>query len=51
MPNIFDEYRNDVSLADKLGEEFILYQGMAKNEIPDDVWNSAAVIESKEGRG
>ena len=22
---------------------------MTKNEIPDDVWNSAAVIESKEG--
>ena len=42
MPNNFGEYRKDVSLADQLEEDFILYQGMAKNEIADDVWNSAA---------
>ena len=46
MPNIFGEYQNDISLVDELEEEFILYQGMAKNEIPD-VWNIAAVIESR----
>ena len=49
MPNIFGEYRDDVSLGNKLEEEFILYQGMTKNEIADDDWNNAAVIESKEG--
>ena len=43
MPNIFGKYSNDVQLLDQLQEEFLTYQGTAKTEIPQNVWDNAAI--------
>ena len=47
FPNLYSKFE-DVKLLDKLEEEFLVYQGLSKSDIPSHVWDNAAVRESKE---
>ena len=39
MPHLCSKFQVDVSLMDQLEEEFIMYQGMSNNEIPQSIWD------------
>ena len=47
MPHLHGKFQFDVSLLDQLEEEVLAYQGMEKNEIPQYVWDQAAVYEKE----
>ena len=47
MPHLHGKFQVDVSLMDQLEEEFIVDQGMSNNEIPQRIWDKAAVYEKE----
>ena len=47
IPHLHGKFQVDVSLIDQLEEEFIVYQGMPNNEIPQRIWDVAAVFEKE----
>ena len=47
MPHLHGKFQVDVSLVDQLEEEFILYQGMSNNEIPQRTQDEAPVYEKE----
>ena len=47
MPHLHGKFQVDVLLMDQLEEEFIVCQGMSNNEIPQCIWDEAAVYEKE----
>lgn len=47
MPHLHGEFQANVSLMDQLEEEFVVYQGMSNNEVPQRIWDEAAVYEKE----